>query len=155
MLKKTVLGTLCVAMLASLAVAASDASLDGVKCLLVGKRDANPEKSAKWKDGQVYFCCDNCLGKFTKMDDAAKKEVASAANHQLVATKQYVQGGCPFSGGDVNPDHTLEIKGAKVGFCCENCLGKAKSMEEDEQIAKIFGEEAFKKAKFTLAKKEK
>ncbi|MEM7478677.1 MAG: hypothetical protein AAF483_27145 [Planctomycetota bacterium] len=125
-----------------------------VKCLMVAKRDANPSKSADWKEGKVYFCCGNCLGKFNKMDDKAKEKMAAAANHQLVASKQYVQKGCPFSGGKVNEAQFITIKGAKVSFCCGNCKAKAEKMDEKTQVAEFFGEKGFKKAKFEPAKKD-
>ena len=143
---------LCVA--TTIAIAAPKDSLEGVKCLMVAKKDANPEKSAKWKEGKVYFCCDGCLGKFSKMDDKGKEKLAAAANHQLVATKQYVQKGCPFSGGPIKPEFKISVKGAEVGFCCGGCKSKAEKMKESEQIASLFGEKTFKKAKFEPAKKK-
>lgn len=134
--------------------AAPKVSLEGIKCLMVAKKDASEEKSAKWKDGQVYFCCDGCLGKFTKLDDEGKEKFAAKANHQLIATKQYVQAKCPFSGGDLTEGKTLKVAGAEVGFCCDGCLAKAKNMKGDKQIEALFGEKAFEKAGYKLAKKE-
>lgn len=138
----------------TIAVAAPKVSLEGVKCLMVSKKDANEEKSAKWKKGEVYFCCDGCLGKFNKLDDKGKEKFAAAANHQLVMTKQYEQKGCPFSGGKLNPEFTIKVKGADVGFCCNGCKTKAEKMKEEEQVATLFGEKAFKKAKFEPVKKK-
>ena len=136
----------------SIAFAADKVSLEGVKCLMVAKKDANAEKSSKWKEGKVYFCCDGCLGKYEKMDDKAKEKIAAKANHQLVATKQYVQKGCPFSGGDIDESTAIKVAGAKVAFCCNNCKGKAEKMEGEKQVAALFGEAAFKKAGFAPAK---
>lgn len=147
-----VLGALT--LMTSFGIAANEVALKGVKCLMVSSKDANPQKSATWKEGSVYFCCDNCLGKFNKLDDSGKEKVAAVANHQLVATKQYEQKGCPFSGGEINADTKIDVKGASVAFCCENCQGKAKNMKEDEQIASLFGEKAFKTAKFAPVKKD-
>ena len=111
-------------------------------------------KSADWKEGKVYFCCNGCTAKFNKMDDKAKEKIAAAANHQLVATKQYVQKGCPFSGGKISDKYSITVKGAKVGFCCGGCKAKAEKMDEKTQIAELFSEKTFKKAKFEPVKKD-
>lgn len=132
-----------------------EVDVKGVKCLIAAKKDVNASKSAKWKDGKVFFCCGGCQAKFEKMDKKSREKMAPQANHQLVATKQYEQGGCPFSGGKIDEKQTLEVAGAKVGFCCGNCLAKAKKMSDEDKLTKLFGEDAFKKAKFKLAKKEK
>lgn len=144
-----------VALTASISVAASGSSLEGIKCLLVSKKDANKDKAAKWKEGKVYFCCDGCLGKYEKMSKEDKTKHAAAANHQLVATKQYEQKGCPFSGGDIKKGSEIKVNGASIGFCCDNCKAKAEKMKDKDKISKLFGEEAFKKAKFTVVKKKK
>jgi hypothetical protein len=154
-LKYLMAGLLLAGVTTSIAVAGGAVSVEGVKCLMVAKKDANEEKKSKWKDGNVYFCCDGCLGKYEKMSKDDKKKIAHKANHQLVATKQYVQGGCPFSGGELDKEQSIKVMGAEVGFCCSGCKSKAEKMSEEDQLTKLFGEEAFKKAKFKLAKKEK
>jgi uncharacterized pyridoxamine 5'-phosphate oxidase family protein len=131
----------------SLAVADSP-SLEGIKCLLQASKPASASKSAEYKEGKVYFCCDNCLKAFNAEKHGAK------ANHQLVATKQYKQEACPLSGGKLDDSTAIEVGGAKVAFCCNNCKGKVADMKGDEQVAAVFGEEAFKKAKFAAVKKE-
>jgi hypothetical protein len=118
-----------------------------VKCLVSGAA-AKEAKASDWKECSVYFCCDNCKGKF----DADKKGIAAKANHQLIATAQVTQKSCPFSGGELNKDATVEFKGAKVSFCCNNCKGKAEKMSDDEKLDKLFGEAAYEKAKFAKAK---
>lgn len=137
---------------ATITMAEKEVSMEGVKCLMVAKKDANAEKASKWKDGKVYFCCDGCLGKFEKLDEKGKEKLAAKANHQLVATKQYKQEVCPMSGGKLNDSTAIEVAGVKVAFCCNNCKGKAEKMEGDEQVAALFGEEAFKKAKYAPVK---
>jgi YHS domain-containing protein len=144
-----------VALSASFVVAANGLTLEGVKCLMVASKDAKEEKAAEWKEGKVFFCCDNCKGKFDKMTKADKEKMAAKSNAQLVATKQYEQKACPFSGGDLNADTKIKVGGAEVAFCCNNCKGKAEKMKEDEQLEGVFGEKAFKTAKFELVKKEK
>lgn len=144
-----------VAMSASFVVAANGLTLEGVKCLIAGSKDAKEEKASEWKDGKVFFCCDNCKGKFDKMTQADKDKLASKSNAQLVATKQYEQKACPFSGGDLNADTKIKVGGTEVAFCCNNCKGKAEKMKGDEQLEALFGEKAFKTAKYEMIKKEK
>lgn len=121
-----------------------------VKCLISGAA-AKEDKASEWKDGKVYFCCENCQKKF----DGDKKAYAAKANHQLVATAQVEQKLCPFSGGNLNKDASIEFNGAKIGFCCNNCKGKAEKMKDDEKLAQLFGEDAFAKAKFTKPEAKK
>ncbi|MEZ6137231.1 MAG: hypothetical protein R3C53_20265 [Pirellulaceae bacterium] len=144
-----------VALTASLSIAASGVSLEGVKCLIAASKDAKEDKASEWKEGDVFFCCDNCKSKFEKMTKGEKEELAPKANAQLVATKQYEQKACPFTGGKLNSETKIKVAGAEVAFCCNNCKGKAEKMKEDEQVKEIFGEKAFKNAKFEPVKKEK
>lgn len=149
MLKK-VSGVLAVLLIAGATVIAGDADLEGVKCV-VANRDANPEKSAEYKDGKVYFCCGSCQAKFAKNS----KKFAVKANHQLVATKQYEQKGCPISGGKLNPDTAIELAGTKVAFCCNKCKGKVEGADSDEaKLKMVYGEKAFGKAFKKVAKKD-
>ncbi len=143
-----------VALATSIAFAADKVSLEGVKCLMNPKANAKADKSADWKEGKVYFCCGNCQAKFNKLDEAGKKKIAAKANLQLVATKQYVQGACPFSGEELNPDTAIEVGGAKIAFCCNNCKAKAEKLSDENKVLKLFGEQAFAKAKFAPAKSE-
>ena len=53
----------------SIAMAAKPA-LEGVKCVMNPGKDANESKSLDWKEGKIYFCCDNCPKEFQK--DPAK-----------------------------------------------------------------------------------
>ncbi len=138
----------------SFAIAAGEVSLDGVMCLLQGTKAANVEKASKWKEGKVYFCCDKCLGAFEKMTAEEKAKHSAKANSQLVATKQYAQEVCPFTGGKLNDEMVVKVGGTEVKICCVNCKGKAEKMEGDAQLAAVFGEEAFKKGKFAPVKHE-
>lgn len=148
-------GLCAVFALCALAVAADKVSLDGVKCLMAPSQAAKAEKSADWKEGKVYFCCDKCKGKFDTASKEEKAKMSAKANAQLVASKQYKQEACPFSGGKVDDATAIEAGGTKVAFCCNNCKGKAEALKGDEQLEKLFGEEAFKKGKFTIVKEEK
>lgn len=139
---KKIMTCLAILLVAGATVVAGDVELKDVKCVVANK-PATEGKSADYKDGKVYFCCGGCAGKFA----ADSKKYAERANHQLVATKQYVQKGCPFSGGEVNPETLVSIGGTKVGFCCNNCKGKVESTEGDQAKMKlVFSDKSFKKA---------
>lgn len=153
--KKFGLGLVALALVvSSIAIAGDEVSVEGVKCLLQESKAANVEKHAKYKEGNVYFCCNNCLGKFEKMTDEEKTKLAAKANCQLVATKQYTQELCPFSGKELNDATAIKVNGAEVKFCCNNCKGKAEKLEGKEQVEEIFGEKAFEKGKFKPVKHE-
>jgi YHS domain-containing protein len=129
-------------------IAEEASKLEGVKCPVSGR--AVKEASAlDYKGGKVYFCCDNCPKGFEK----DTKKFAAKANAQLVATGQAKQGGCPFTGGKVNPDTKIKVAGAEVGFCCEKCQGKASKLEGDAQVDAIFSDAAFTKGKFKVEAK--
>ncbi len=153
--KKLGLGFVALALVvSSFAIAAEEVSVEGVKCLLQDSKAANVEKHAKYKEGNVYFCCNGCQGKFEKMTDEEKAKVAAKANNQLVATKQYAQEVCPFTGGKLNDATAIKVNGAEVKFCCDKCKGKAEALEGKEQVEAVFGEKAFEKGKFKPVKHE-
>ena len=104
------------------------------KCPVSGK-GCNPEKSVAFDGGKVWFCCGNCENAFK--GDSAK--FAAKAHQQMVSTGQLVQKGCPFSGGAVKPGTQLDIGGAEVGFCCNNCKGKVEKAGPDDQVTMVFG----------------
>jgi hypothetical protein len=114
------------------------------KCPVSGQ-GCNPEKSADFASGKVYFCCGNCAGAFEK--DSAK--FAAKAHQQMVSTGQLVQKGCPFSGGPVKDGTKIMVGDAEVGFCCPNCKGKVEKASADEQVTMVFGniEKGFAPAK--------
>ncbi len=140
MLKK-VMSSFAVLLVACATVVGGDVSLEGVKCV-VAPKDAVADKSADYKDAKVYFCCGNCAGKFA----ADPKKFAEKANVQLVATKQYEQKVCPFSGGELNAETAIKVAGQKVAFCCEGCKGKVESTEEAKRASLVFNDKAFEKA---------
>ena len=126
---------------------AADEKKAELKCPVSGAT-AKTENSRDFNGGKVYFCCDKCPASFD-----AKKH-GTKANAQLVATGQAKQAKCPISGAKLNPDTAITVAGAKVAFCCEKCQGKVKDATGDDQIALVFGEEAFKKAGFAVEKKK-
>ena len=131
-------------------IAADEAkiSLEGITCPISGKKVV-AESETKYKDGVVFFCCQNCPKAFEK--DTAK--FAAKANSQLVATKQYAEVKCPLTGKDLNTATAIKVNGVEVCFCCNSCKGKATKAEGAEQIELVFGDKAFEKG-FKPAKKE-
>lgn len=93
---------------------------------------AKETSSVEYKGKKVYFCCNNCPNAFK----ADKEKYAAKAHHQLLQTGQIVQVGCPMSGREINPDTVIEVAGVKVGFCCNNCKGKAEG--SDDAVALVF-----------------
>ena len=137
------------AFVAGIAVNAADEKKFSAKCLVAGKPDAKEDKFSEYKGGKVYFCCDNCKGKFDK-DPAA---FAVKANAQLISTGQAKQVKCPIAGKPVAEDKTVEVSGIKVGFCCDGCKGKVAEATGDAQAALVFSDDAFKKG-FEVPKKK-
>ena len=120
--------------------------LEGVKCIVMGKRAANAEHFAKHHEGKVYFCCGACKGKFVADQESDEPAMTVKANHQLAVTGQYVQKGCPFSGAAVKEGAVVEVGGVEVGFCCNNCQAKVAEAEDLEAKANlVFSKAAFKK----------
>jgi hypothetical protein len=148
MLKK---GLSAMALLAfvGLTISAVEIKLEGVKCLLNPNADVKEETAVEYREGKVFFCCGNCAGKF-KEDSAP---LSTQANHQLVRTAQYQQVHCPLSGGDLNPEKSVEINGVEVKFCCGNCQAKVAEAEGEEQVKLVFANEAFEKG-FEVVKDE-
>jgi YHS domain-containing protein len=103
-------------------------------CPVAGKA-CNPEKSADFAGGTVWFCCGTCAKAFA--GDPTK--FAAKAHQQMVSTGQLVQKGCPFSGGPVKAGTQLAIGDAEVGFCCNNCKGKVEKASPDERVTMVFG----------------
>jgi len=108
----------------------------------VSGQPAKEDKTAAYKKGTVYFCCENCPKAFAK--DEAK--FSTKANLQLAATGQATETKCPLSGAKLNPDTAVEVGGVKVTFCCEKCQGKVSAAKGDEQIDLVFKNDAFAKA---------
>ncbi len=109
-----------------------------LKCPVSGQK-AKSDQKTKFMEGEVCFCCGKCRAAFEK--DSSK--FANKARAQLVASGQYEQKKCPFSGGPMKT--SSKIAGVTVKFCCNNCKKKADAAEGDDQVALVFGEAAFKK----------
>ena len=126
--------------------AQEEVNLEGIKCIFMAKKDVSADQVVETEAGKVYMCCGGCKSKLAKALKEDKNAFAAKINHQMVATKQYTQKGCPFSGGEVSDEHSTKIGGVEVKFCCGNCLAK---VEAEEDVAKqaemVFGVETFKK----------
>ncbi|QDU80956.1 YHS domain protein [Polystyrenella longa] len=119
-------------------------------CPVAGK-PVNMDKSVAYKGAEVYFCCGNCVKAFKENPE----KFAVKANHQLVASGQFEQTGCPISGGKLNPETGITLNDVEVTFCCNNCKGKvAGETDEDAQLALVFSDAAFAKGFKKVEKEE-
>lgn len=121
----------------SLAFGVARAEDDCGKCPVSGEA-ANKDHSVEFKGKTVYFCCDQCPEGFKK--DPAK--FTAQVNHQLLHTKQITQVACPISGQPVKDEHSVDMDGCKIGFCCPNCKGKFEKASDAEKVAMAFGEKS-------------
>jgi YHS domain-containing protein len=119
--------------------------LEGVKCIINGKRAADAEQFVEYMGGKVYFCCGGCKAKFVADQELEEPTMTIKANHQLVVTGQFEQTGCPMSGNALAEGAVAEVGGVEVGFCCTNCSGKVNDAEGLEaKAAIVFNAKAFK-----------
>jgi len=140
MLKKTI-SVLAILLVAGATVVAAEVDFKKINCVIADK-PVDTTKSVDYKDGKVYFCCGGCPSKFAK----DTKKFSAKANHQLVATKQYEQTGCPISGGKVNPDTMVKLAGTELAFCCDKCKGKFEDAKDDAaRMELVFSDMAFEK----------
>ncbi len=122
--------------------------LSKITCPMMGE-EVSADYAAEYMGGKVFFCCKNCVTAFQK--EPAKYEVV--ANAQLVATGQYRQTACPFSGGAIAEGTGVKVGDQEVGFCCGNCKAKVEGADDDDaRMALIFTKDAFEKG---FAKAEK
>jgi YHS domain-containing protein len=120
---------------------ASDKKFEAT-CPVSGK-PAGEDHVLELKNGdKVYFCCDNC----PKDYKADRKKYALKMHEQLLETHQIAQVACPLTGKPVNKEDMVEMGHAKVGFCCEKCLGKFKEADDEAKLKMVFSAAAMKKA---------
>jgi len=139
-MRKMTLLCLMVATTLCLSVGAKAADAPELKCPVSGEA-ASKDHALAYKDGKVYFCCDNCPKKF----EASTKKYATKANAQLVASGQYKEVKCPLTGKALNPDTAVEVGGVSVQFCCNNCKGKVEKAKANKQLNLVFNDKAFAK----------
>jgi YHS domain-containing protein len=127
---------LVLALFAAQALKAEDkAPGKDVKCPVSGK-SINPEAFVEFNGGKVYLCCQGCPAAFKK--DTAK--YAAKANNQMAQTGEIVEVACPLTGKPLNAETAIDISGAKVAFCCNNCKGAIEKLSPDDQVTKVFGD---------------
>lgn len=136
-----------VALFLGLAVAA-EVNLKGINCPVNDKNPATTKSSDDYKGGKVYFCCDSCK---QSLKDQPEK-YGPKANQQLVATGQAVQTKCPISGEPIKKDLSVDVAGAKVYVCCNDCKEKLSKAKGDDQLKLAFSEAAWKKAGYKVGK---
>jgi len=68
------------------------------------------------------------------------------ANAQLVATGQAEQRKCPIEGRPVVPSLFLNLAGADVAFCCEDCQRQVADAPADRALELVFSDEPFNRA---------
>ena len=115
---------------------------DKVTCVVSGDviEGDYKEESAKYKDGEVYFCCGGCKMDFE--EDASK--FTTAANLQLVTTKQYSQTTvCPVSSRKIKTKKEVVVAGVAVDLCCGGCVKKIN--KSNNKVSMLFSDSSFDK----------
>ena len=125
--------------------------LDGLKCFIMKKRKVKKKKVITFKGAQLYLCCGTCVRRMKK----TPQKYMAKANHQIVLTGQFIQKACPVSGGKLDGKTTLKVAGVEVKFASKSHRDKVAKLSVDKQIKALFGNDGFKKGKFTLKKKSK
>ena len=77
---------------------------------------------------------DGCIVKTAGVDESILKFSGPAKVFECQDTA--VKG---ILGGAVKAGTQLDIGGAEVGFCCNNCKGKVEKASGDEQVTMVFG----------------
>ena len=109
-------------------------------CVVTGEKIyPDMQESSSYKNGKVYFCCGGCKEEY----DENSKKYSTKANFQLLATNQYVQTGCPMTGGKIKADKIVAVENTNVSFCCNNCVKKAK--KSDDKVSLLFSDASFDK----------
>lgn len=129
---------------------AEDIDLSKARCPMMDD-EVSAEYVADYNGGKVFFCCKRCVASFEKNPE----KYAAAANAQMVATGQFKQTGCPFSGGALAANTAVKVGGEEISFCCKNCKAKVEGAASDaERMTMVFSDNAFGKG-FASAKTEK
>jgi len=76
----------------------------------------------------VKFCCPDCKAKFVK--DWDKSLAAMLKKGQAPILLTLAQTACPLTGEAINKESSVEYKGKKIYFCCEDCKAKFNASPE-------------------------
>lgn len=87
------------------------------------------KKSFLERDGQkIYFCCNDCKGKYEADPAAYKAKLAASYTYQAK---------CPVMGGDIDPTAFTDLPTKqRVYFCCMACEKKLLA-DPDEYVPKL------------------
>ncbi len=110
---------------------ATEGELMNGTCPFTGKPAAS-DKFVEYADegaevyARLYFCCENCQGKASKMDQAGLKPVYSKA--YLADLAEYGEvvlvvknDHCPVTGDPADGSTTLNYNGTQINLCCPGC----------------------------------
>jgi len=89
------------------------------ECPVMGE-PANLFVKTDAKDGPVYFCCKDCISKYTANPAKYAKKVE--AQRKALDTLPKVQVTCPLSGEPIDPKVSFEQGGQKIYACCSKCI---------------------------------
>jgi len=108
----------------------------------------NPEVTLAVGEDTIAFCCNGCLGGFTKWEESRQlkyieeqkaKLTKSAGGHALEVQTPYLLDICAFTGKKLDSmgGEVVEIiDGREVRFCCEGCVPKFKE-DKEAQFKKL------------------
>jgi len=114
-----------------------------MKCPVMGtamEKEVDESMTRMHKGQRVGFCCDKCLKDWDAMNDADREVAFKAAMGENLV--EIANSKCPVMGTAMEstaPEKmTRMYQGARIGFCCEQCLKEWDAMTdaEREPIAK-------------------
>jgi hypothetical protein len=144
MRSRLLVSALALSMVLAARLSAEDTVKAECKCPVSGKA-CKAEHFVEFEGGKVYFCCGNCPKAF----ENDKEKFAAKARHQMVINGQLEQEHCPITHKAFKDGTEIQVSGAEIKFCCNNCKGSVEKMAtDDEKIAACFGKaDCFKAVK--------
>jgi YHS domain-containing protein len=100
---------------------APEVKIVNAKCPLSGK-PVNAKFTFTYKGATIGFCCENCLGQFSKEPDKFISKVTELNKQAKVDGP--INKTCPLSGKAVNAEFVAAYQGQTIGFCCGDCCKK-------------------------------
>lgn len=89
-------------------------------CPVLNKK-ANANKTFRYKDETIAFCCDKCVAKFAKSPEKFIGKLQRTA-----VAKKPINDKCPLTGKPVNSKFTALFEGRVIGLCCAKCQARFK-----------------------------
>ncbi|MEL6108736.1 MAG: hypothetical protein AAFU85_22240 [Planctomycetota bacterium] len=119
--------------------------LKDVTCFVQPKLIVSADQRVPYKRGHLYFSSREALERYR----ATPKAFEAWANHQLLRTKQYVQGVCPLSGETPDEDSgVIRVKGVELKLLCPDCAKEISKEPVKDQIDQLFDAEAFELGRY-------